>query len=39
MIAKEMPEIARDNFGKFNEQFQPKTKTFVRKLEKTLKII
>ena len=28
--------IYRDNFGKFINQFQPKTKTLVRKLERIL---
>ena len=28
------PESAWDNFGKFIYQFQPETKTLVRKLEK-----
>ena len=26
----------RDNFGKFIQQFQPETKTFIRKLERIL---
>ena len=29
-------ESARDNFGKFIYQFQPETKTLIRKLEKIL---
>ena len=29
-------ESARDNFGEFMYQFQPETKTLIRKLEKIL---
>ena len=36
MLAYETPERARDNFGKFLHQFQPKTKTLIRKLERIL---
>ena len=36
MMAYEGSESARDNFGKFINQFQPKTKTLIRKLEKIL---
>ena len=36
-MAYEMSESARDNFGKFIHQFQPKTKT-LRKLERVLKL-
>ena len=30
-------ESARDNFGKFIHQFQPETKTLIRKLENFIK--
>ena len=33
MMAYEVSESARDNFGKFIYQFQPETKTLIRKLE------
>ena len=36
MIAYEGSERARDNFGKFIYQFQPETKTLIRKLERIL---
>ena len=36
MMAYEMSEIARNNFGRFIHQFQPETKTLIRKLEKIL---
>ena len=36
MMAYERSESARDNYGKFLSQFQPKTKTLVRKLERIL---
>ena len=36
MKAYERFENARDNLGKFINQFQPKTKTLVRKLERIL---
>ena len=36
MMIFEESEIARDNFGKFFDQLQPKTKTLVRKFEKIL---
>ena len=36
MMAYEGSESARDNFGKFIHQFQPKTKTLIRKLERIL---
>ena len=36
MIAYATSEIARDNFGKFIHQFQPETKTRIRKLERIL---
>ena len=39
MMAYEGSESARDNFGKFIYQFQPETKTLIRKLEKDLKQI
>ena len=32
----ERPKSTRDNFGKFIHQFQPETKTFIRKLDKIL---
>ena len=35
MMAYEGSESARDNFGKFIYQFQPETKTLIRKLEMT----
>ena len=34
MMAYEESESARDNFGKFFNQFQPETKTLIRKLER-----
>ena len=36
MMANEVFESARDNFGKFIHQFQPETKTLIRKLERIL---
>ena len=36
MMAYEGSESARDNFGKFIHQFQPETKTLIRKLERIL---
>ena len=36
MIAYKNSESARDNFGKFIHQFQPETKTLIRKLERIL---
>ena len=33
MMAYEGSESVRDNFGKFIHQFQPETKTLIRKLE------
>ena len=36
MMTYEGLESDRDNFGKFFNQLQPKTKALVRKLEKTL---
>ena len=36
MMAYEGSESAWDNFGKFIHQFQPETKTLIRKLEKIL---
>ena len=33
MMAYEGSESAWDNFGKFIRQFQPETKTLIRKLE------
>ena len=36
MMAYERSESARDNFGKFIYQFQPETKTFIRKPERIL---
>ena len=36
MMAYEISESAQDNFGKFPHQFQPKTKTLIRKLERIL---
>ena len=38
MMAYERSENARDNFGKSIDQFQPATKTLIRKLEKILKL-
>ena len=35
-ILDEVPESARDNFGKFLHQLQPETKTLIRKLERIL---
>ena len=31
-----MSENTRDNFGKFIHQFQPETKTLIRKLQRIL---
>ena len=36
MMAYERSECAWDNFGKFILQFQPETKTLIRKLERIL---
>ena len=36
MMAHEGAERTRDNFGKFIQQFQPETKTVIRKLERIL---
>ena len=36
MMAYETPESTQDNFGKFIDRLQPKTKTLVRKLERIL---
>ena len=36
MMAYEGSESTQDNFGKFIYQFQPETKTFIRKLERIL---
>ena len=36
MMAYERSESNQDNFGKFIHQFQPETKTLIRKLEKIL---
>ena len=36
MIAHDRYESTWDNFGKFIYQFQPKIKTFIRKLERIL---
>ena len=36
MMTYEKSESAQDNFGKFTHQFQPETKTLIRKLEKIL---
>ena len=36
MMAYEAAESAQDNFGKFIYQFQPETKTLIRKLERIL---
>ena len=36
MMTYEKSESAQDNFGKFIYQFQPKTKTLIRKLERIL---
>ena len=36
MIAYEGSESAQDNFGKFIYQFQPETKTLIRRLERIL---
>ena len=35
-MAYKRSERTRDNFGKFIYQFQPKTKTLIRKLERIL---
>ena len=35
-MAYEESESARENFGKFIYQFQPETKTLIRKLERIL---
>ena len=35
-MTDERSKSARDNFGKFNDQFPPETKTLVRKLERIL---
>ena len=37
MMAYERSESAQDNFDKFIYQFQPKTMTLIRKLERILK--
>ena len=34
MMVYERSESARDNFGKFIHQFQPETKTLIRKFER-----
>ena len=36
MMVYERSESARDNFGKFIDQFQPETKILIRKLERIL---
>ena len=36
MMADERSKSAQDNFGKFIHQFQPETKTLIRKLERIL---
>ena len=36
MMAYKRSESAQDNFGKFIHQFQPETKTLIRKLERIL---
>ena len=36
MMAYERSKSTQDNFGKFIQQFQPETKTFIRKLERIL---
>ena len=36
MMAYEVSESARDNFGKFIYQFEPESKTLIRKLERIL---
>ena len=36
MMAYEKSESAWDNFGKFIHQFEPETKTLIRKLERIL---
>ena len=36
MMAYEESESTRDNFGKFIYQFQPETKTLIRKFERIL---
>ena len=36
MMAYERSESTQDNFGKFLHQFQPETKTLIRKLERIL---
>ena len=35
-MAYERSESTRDSFGKFNHQFQPETKTLIKKLERIL---
>ena len=35
-MADEKSESSRDNFGKFIHQFQPETKTLIRKFERIL---
>ena len=36
MMAYEESESSQDNFGKFIYQFQPETKTLIRKLKRIL---
>ena len=36
MMVYKRSEIAQDNFGKFIHQFQPETKTLIKKLNKII---
>ena len=36
MMAYKRSENSQDNFGKFIHQFQPETKTLIRKIERIL---
>ena len=38
MMGNEQLKSTWDNFGKFIHQFQPETKTLIRKLERILKL-
>ena len=38
MLTYERSKSARDNFGKFIHQYQSETKTFIKKLERILKL-
>ena len=39
MMAYEWAESDRDNFAKFIHQFQPETKTLIRKVERITKYV